>query len=260
MKNILILMAGHGKRFSNSGYTTPKPLIEVNGKTILEWTTESCPYITHNTGNQPDNIKLYFAVLSEHLHAPYNMQERLHKIYGKNITIIPFETVTRGNLETARLACNHINSNEPLLVLDADNKYDHNGLDNFLESIPRDLKTMSIFCFSSKEEKLPNKWCNARVSNNFALELREKDDKWVQYPCLIGIFYFTQVNQFKNYADFILQNGAPVGFEDKKEFYISMVPKYHAAIGQAVYVHYVTNVVPLGTPEDVNNFKSNLLK
>ena len=62
------------------------------------------------------------------------------------------------------------------------------------------------------------------------------------------------INKYKNYADFILQNGEPVGFADKKEFYISMVPKYHAAIGQPVYVHYVNNVIPLGTPEDVDIF------
>lgn len=255
MINILVLMAGHGKRFSNYGYTMPKPIIKVKGKTILEWTTESCPYISHNTGGQNSGVNLCFAVLSEHLLHPHGLKDYLHKVYGENITIIPFETVTRGNLETARLACNHIKNNEPLLVLDADNKYNHNNLDKFLDNVPKDLKTMSIFCFNSKTETPPNKWCNARVSNGFALELREKDDLWIHYPCLIGIFYFTRVDQFKNYADFILQNGIPVGPEGKKEFYISMVPKYHAAIGQSVYVHNVTDVVPLGTPEDVERFK-----
>ena len=41
--NILVLMAGRGQRFRDKGYDKPKPLIEVNGKTILQWTTESCP-------------------------------------------------------------------------------------------------------------------------------------------------------------------------------------------------------------------------
>jgi NDP-sugar pyrophosphorylase family protein len=249
----MILMAGKGNRFTEKGYCVPKPMVMVNGKTILQWTTESCPFIKHNVKEQDKTINLCFAVLKEHLED--GVGEFLKSIYGENITIIPFDQVTRGNLETARIACDKIKfSNSPILFLDSDNKYDHSGMDTFFSSLPSDLSTMAICCFDDENKKLPNKWCNARIKNNLAIELREKDDNWINYPALIGTFYFSRVDQFKNYADFIMDNLAPIGPENKEEYYMSMLPKHHAKIGQPVHVHMVNSVVPLGTPEDVNIF------
>jgi NDP-sugar pyrophosphorylase family protein len=124
--NILVLMAGRGKRFTDEGYTTPKPLLKVNNKTILEWTTESCPYIKHGGMGQDEDIHLYFSVLQEHLNN--GLDEFLHSVYGKNITIIPFTKVTRGNLETAHISCKRmLNIGDDLLILDSDNKYNDNN-------------------------------------------------------------------------------------------------------------------------------------
>jgi NDP-sugar pyrophosphorylase family protein len=255
--NILVLMAGEGKRFSDNGYTVPKPLIKVKGKTILEWTTESCPFIDHNKGKQKDEINLFFAVRKEHL--DNGLGEFLNEVYGNNITVIPFEKTTRGNLDTARISCEYMkDSKVPILILDADNKYNHNNLDKFLKEIPNDISTMSIVCFDPIDIKTPNKWSNARVRNGFALEIREKDDSWINYPSLIGVFYFCKMDQFKNYADFAMSNLSPVGFKEKKEYYMSMLPCYHASINQLVYVHMVKNVVPLGTPEDVLKFEKDI--
>jgi hypothetical protein len=113
---------------------------------------------------------------------------------------------------------------------------------------------MAIFCFDNPNKVVPNKWCNARIKNKLAVEIKEKDELWVNYPALVGAFYFSRVDQFKNYADFIMHNVNPVGIKGKEEYYISMVPKHHANIGQPVYVHMVKSVIPLGTPEDVNVF------
>lgn len=255
MMNILILMAGNGNRFTEKGYNVPKPLIEVNGKTILQWTTESCPYIKHDCSEQNSNVNLYFAVLTKHLEN--GIGDFLYSVYGKNITIIPFDTITRGNLDTARISCEKIkNGNDPILILDSDNMYKDDNMINFIESLPNNLTTMSIFCFEDGKKSLPNKWSNARVKNGLVIEILEKEDIWLNYPTLIGIFYFSKVDQFKNYANYIINNLEPVGFKNKKEYYMSMIPTYHAKIGQPVHVHMVKSVVPLGTPEDVESFRS----
>jgi len=253
MLNIVVLMAGKGNRFTEKGYCVPKPMIMVNGKTILQWTTESCPFIKHNGMDQDPNINLCFAVLSDHLED--GLGEFLKSVYGNNITIIPFDSVTRGNLDTAKIVCDKINMlNQPILFLDSDNKYDHSGMDSFFKSLPNDLTTMAICCFDDRNKIVPNKWSNARVKNGMAVEIREKEDLWVNYPALIGVFYFSRVDQFKNYANFIIHNIAPVGTKDKQEYYMSMIPTHHAKIGQPVHIHMVNSVTPLGTPEDVNTF------
>ena len=39
--NVLIPMAGAGKRFFDAGYVFPKPLIEVDNKPMIQWVIES---------------------------------------------------------------------------------------------------------------------------------------------------------------------------------------------------------------------------
>ena len=39
--NILIPMAGAGKRFEKAGYTFPKPIIEIQNKPMIQWVYES---------------------------------------------------------------------------------------------------------------------------------------------------------------------------------------------------------------------------
>lgn len=255
MLNILVLMAGRGLRFAEKGYTVPKPLIQVNGKTILQWTTESCPYIKHNNGNQDKSINLCFAVLKEHLEN--GLEQYLKTVYGERIAIVAFEQITRGNLETASIACKEISfDDDPILILDSDNKYDHNSIDCFLNSLPSDFETMAICCFEDKNKSLPNKWSNAKVTNGLANAIKEKDDAWIDEPCLIGVFYFAKLKRFKSYANFILEEQKPLSIKGKDEFYMSMIPTYHANIGKPVFVHFVKSVVSLGTPADVELFKN----
>lgn len=256
--NILVLMAGRGQRFVKEGYTKPKPLIEVNGKTILQWTTESCPYINHDGKGQSDYVKLHFAVLQEHLDE--GLDKFLYSIYGRNIEIIPFNQITRGSLDTAMQAASRIWYKEyPLLVLDADNKYDDNGFKDFIRNLNYKQNTMAVACFDNADRSLPNKWSNVEVQNGRAIGIREKDDSWVDKPTMIGIFYFGETQFFVNYAKFITQFHKPVEFNGNAEYYMSMVPSYNISINTPVYVHTVTNVVPLGTPEDVKNFEGKLL-
>ena len=50
--NIIVTMAGRGARFSDVGYPMPKPLIEVENKHVIEWTTRSLPFIEHYNKNK----------------------------------------------------------------------------------------------------------------------------------------------------------------------------------------------------------------
>ena len=57
--NIVIPMAGFGSRFAKIGITTPKPLIDVRGRPMYAWATESMPL---NLAK-----RLIFICLREHL-------------------------------------------------------------------------------------------------------------------------------------------------------------------------------------------------
>ena len=44
---ILIPMAGEGSRFKKEGYTFPKPLIDVNGKPMIQCVIENLDFDAH---------------------------------------------------------------------------------------------------------------------------------------------------------------------------------------------------------------------
>ncbi|KKL04319.1 hypothetical protein LCGC14_2617280, partial [marine sediment metagenome] len=54
---IVIPMAGEGSRFSEAGYTVPKPLIEVSGKPMIQKVVENLPF----------DADFIFLVRQEHL-------------------------------------------------------------------------------------------------------------------------------------------------------------------------------------------------
>ncbi len=62
--NIVIPMAGLGSRFQNAGVTTPKPLIVVDGKTLIEHSVDSLGidgkyiFITRVYDDPQDNERL----------------------------------------------------------------------------------------------------------------------------------------------------------------------------------------------------------
>ena len=63
--NIIIPMAGLGNRFVQSGYSTPKPLIRLGDKTILEYILnmynkdDDFVFICNNTYNSNDFIYIF---------------------------------------------------------------------------------------------------------------------------------------------------------------------------------------------------------
>ena len=254
--NIVILMAGEGRRFSDAGIVTPKPLIEVNDKTILEWTTRSLPFIQHMDQTLDVPIyseQLYFAIREEH--ESYGVSDYLKSVYGSDINIISFKRTTRGNLETAYFAGALMdNDDDPLLVLDSDNKYNDNGLLRTLAEAYDFEDSMVVSCFEPIDDS--DKWAFAVTEGNVVTEIREKDASALARggKPLIGTFWFHSVNQFMSHADFILKHNYKTGVPGKEEFFISQVPNMHLTNGRMVFAHTVTDVVPLGTPEDVERF------
>ena len=72
--NVLIPMAGEGSRFAAAGYTDPKPMIDVNGKSMIN--------LVH------DNIGLdahYIFVAKEEHISKYNLREHIES-FCKNFT------------------------------------------------------------------------------------------------------------------------------------------------------------------------------
>lgn len=255
--NVLILMAGDGKRFTDEGITTPKPFIEVKGKPILEWTTRSLPFISHAYDDldftiAPDN--LFFAIRQEHEDAGYC--KYLREMYGEDINFIVFQKTTRGNMETAYVSTLSMSPDEPLLILDSDNKYDDEGLiDTLSEAIEFD-DSMVVTYFDPIDAD--PKWAFVFTDGALVTKIVEKDPQALAAggSPLVGTFWFKTTALFQRYADALIQTNTRSGTAGREEFYVSQVPSTHVKNGGVVFAHKVSDVVPLGTPTDVEKFRN----
>ena len=108
---IVVPMAGRGSRFASAGYTTPKPLIPVGGRPMIQWVIENIrPRRAH---------QFTFICLAEHLEKYPEVPAELRRICP-GCDIIPVRAVTEGAACTVLLAKDLINSDDPLMIANSD--------------------------------------------------------------------------------------------------------------------------------------------
>ena len=107
--NVIIPMAGRGKRFLDAGYSTPKPLLDLNGKPMIEYVIDCMRF---------PNVHFIFLILQEHIEK-YNLQEILKSI-EPSADIIVVNKVTEGAICTVLLAKHLIDSEEEVFIKDSD--------------------------------------------------------------------------------------------------------------------------------------------
>ena len=238
-------MAGEGSRFSDVGYPMPKPLIEVENKHVIEWTTKSLPFIDHY--KDKTNQEIHFAIREED-EINFSLSLRLKKIYGKKIKINKFKKITRGNLETAYIVAKKIKNNKGVLILDSDNHYDGSSLLSFISYLNNYYKKFSVICDFEPPDNNP-KWAYAIKDGYKVVDILEKDKRAISMGGrpIVGVFYFSGIKDFLCSAEFIIQNNELV----KNEFFMSQAIKLSLNSKIPVFSLDVKNVVPLGTPEDI---------
>lgn len=230
--NVLIPMAGEGSRFFQAGYKVPKPLIEIDGKTMIN--------LVH------DNIGLdahyIFIAKNEHI-LQYNLEENIKK-FCKDYTIIGQDGRLDGAAKTALLAKNLINNDEHLLIANSDQYVDWNNSETIDDLISSGVDG-GILTFTANEEK----WSYAEVdSNGFVKEVFEKIVVGDKATC--GIYYWKQGFDFVKYAESMIKKN----IKTNNEFYIC--PVYNQAIedGKIISTYPVNSMHGLGTPEDFEQY------
>lgn len=239
--DIIITMGGLGSRFKKAGYECPKYMIEVRGKTLFEWSLDSLREFW--------NEKFIFIVRKED--SAYNFICDKCKALGINSTkIIEIDYLTKGQAETAYLAKDFWNKENPILIY---------NIDTYIE--PYNLLTDKINgegvipCFNADGDH----WSFVRVKDGSdeAIEVREKSR--ISDNCSIGAYYFSSGKLYEDvYKEYYLNHN---NFE-KGEAYIApmynfMIENGYKVCMQNIEVQYVH---VLGTPEEVQVFQHENIK
>ena len=233
--NILIPMAGAGSRFVQAGYTFPKPLIDVDGKPMIQLVVENI--------NMDAN---YIYVVQKAHKEKYNL-DNLLKLITPKCTIIQVEEVTQGAACTALLAKEYINNDNPLFFANSDQFVKWNS-NEFMYKMNETGADGGIVTFTSTHPK----WSFAKLDEQgLVTEVAEKNP--ISNIATVGLYYWKHGSDFVKYAEDMIDKDIRVN----NEFYVC--PVYNQAIqdDKKVRVFNIEKMWGLGTPEDLNYFLKN---
>jgi len=231
---ILIPMAGEGRRFSEDGYTFPKPLIDVGGKPMIQTVVENLDF----------NAEYIFIVRKKHLEKYSGLKQTLENITNGKCKIVTCDGLTEGAASTALLAKKFINNDDDLLIANSDQliEYEIENFNTFKNMLNVDA---IVYTFNATHPK----WSFVRVNARGAvMEVAEK--KPISNIATCGIYWYRRGSDFVKYAEQMIQKNIRVN----NEFYIA--PVYNELIkdNKTLIPFYVHKMWGLGTPEDLNNY------
>jgi len=233
--NVLIPMAGAGSRFAQAGYTFPKPLIEVNGKPMIQVVVDNLNIDAHYV----------FIVQEEHFHK-YNLKQVLNLI-KPGCDIVTINGITEGAAVTTLLAKEYINNKEPLLIANSDQIVEWNS-NECLYAFDADEIDGGILTFKATHPK----WSYAKIGDNgFVSEVAEKNP--ISDNATVGIYYWKHGSDYVKYAEDMIQKD----IRTNNEFYVC--PVFNQAIedGKKIRVKEIEKMWGIGTPEDLNYYLEN---
>jgi len=233
--NVLIPMAGAGSRFQKAGYTFPKPLIDVEGKPMIQVVVENL------------NIEAnYVYVVQKEHREQYNLDTLLNLI-TPNCTIVEVDSLTEGAACTALLAKEFIDNDNPLFFANSDQFVEWDSNEFFYKMNENDADG-GIPTFKATHPK----WSFAKVNKEgLVTEVQEKNP--ISDLATVGFYYWKHGSDFVKYAEEMIEQNIRVN----NEFYVC--PVYNNAIngGLKIRTFDVPKMWGLGTPEDLNRYLEN---
>jgi len=233
--NVLIPMAGAGSRFEQAGYTFPKPLIEVNGKPMIQVVIENL--------NLDAN---YIYVVQKAHREKYNLDTLLN-LLTPGCKVVETDGLTEGAACTALLAKKYIDNDNPLFFANSDQfvEWDSN---EFMYKMQETNADGGIVSFTATHPK----WSFAKVDENgLVTEVAEKNP--ISDIATVGYYFWKHGSDFIKYAEQMIEKNIRVN----NEFYVC--PVFNQAIEDCkeIRTFNTTGMWGLGTPEDLNYYLEN---
>jgi hypothetical protein len=237
---VVITMAGAGSRFVEAGYSQPKYEIEVHGRTLFAWSMRSLRVFID--ADSP------FTFIARDLPGVQKfIDSQCGELGIRRFTVQILNRITDGQATTARLAEGSWDDwRRPVAIYNIDTYVRPTALP------PSSIRGNAwIPCFPGAGDKWS--FAAADPATGRVTEVREK--KRVSPHASIGLYWF---DSFSRYVQAYERYYANSSHLEVRERYIAPLYNQLIADGAEVFVHNISadDVFPLGTPEDVNAFRS----
>ena len=238
--NVLIPMAGSGSRFKKEGVNTPKPLIKVRRKTMIETSIDTLGI---------KNARYFFVKLDFYNN---NWNKNLNIIlnkYAKKQNIKTIKKVLNGPVESCMTLKGELKKfiHDPLIITNCDQSLAWDAK-NFLNFIKKNDPDGVVVTYNSKNKK--NSFAKNKKYTNKVLVIKEK--KVISNLALVGIHFWKKTSDFIESANRYLKDQK----SKQKESFISETYNYLIKEKKNILSYKISNnkFDLIGTPKDLKKF------
>jgi len=234
--NIVIPMAGAGSRLSDDPTGRPKPLIEVHGQPLWSWAVNCLPLEAAR--------RIVFVCLGSHID-DYGVDMAIHDaLSGLPVVIHRIEEVTDGQLRTVVAAREHLVGTDPLLVFNADTWFRHDQRE-FLALAQASDGVLGVSSMPG------DRWSFVRLDEHeTVVEVVEK--RRISDHVCTGLYHFADTERFLTDADIMFTQDE----RTNGEFFVAPIYQRMIDRGERVRIMPASSFQPIGTPAELEEFRS----
>lgn len=238
--HIVMPMAGEGSRFLKEGWTTPKPLIELNGQPLFKHAISSVT-------DKDIQMKYSFIVRQEHIDK-YQIDKGIRSFLPE-ANLFSVVKTTRGAVETCLIAENAIADDDAVIVMDCDLEFRSKKFIEIIKQIlNKPIEEATGGALVSFESNEPRYSYAALGEDGFVARTAEKEV--ISNHALCGAYFFASGRRFKQIAHLLL---AETAFT-KPEYYVSLLFNYLLKDGEKVWLAPMEEYYSYGTPEELKRY------
>jgi NDP-sugar pyrophosphorylase family protein len=240
--HVIIPMSGVGQRFIDAGFTDPKPLIKVDGKTIIQHVVELFP----------GEIKFTFICNQTHLDTT-NMRSVLQDIAPEG-NIVCIEGHKKGPVYAVTKILDLIHDDEEVIV----NYCDFGTYWDYPEFLRHTRNRNADGAIPAYKRFHPHmlgstNYAFMRDHKQWMLEIKEKEpftNNRMNEFASNGTYYFKKGGYVKKYFPMLMDKNINLN----GEFYVSLIYNLLVADQLTVSIYDVEHMLQWGTPQDVEEY------
>lgn len=232
---VLMPMGGLGSRFSKAGYTTPKALIEVDGKPMFMRALDSFSTVS--------DIQHIFVIRKEH-DDTYGLAAAIRaQLPEAKIAVLDHDT--GGAVETCLIARDLIDPTLPITVADCDIYFESA---EYFEKVQNGDADAMLLTFEADDPRYSYVELDA---DGKAVRTAEK--VVISNHAILGGYFFRDAGRFIATAEAFLAAGLPEGL---KEYFMSHLFNMLLTEQAAIEIAAIDTMHIFGTPEELDAYNA----
>ena len=240
-------MAGLGKRFYNSNFNLPKPLIKIKNKPMFIQASKSIP-----------KSDLNIFICNKKLVKEFNIKKILSKQFKKKFKLITVKRTTKGQTNTCMLASKFLKKNDKIFIHSCDSLIKFNS-----KNLINDLNNFKALIFTTKPNKIHLNninsfgWVNLKNNKINKISCKKKASSSPKNDyVIIGTFAFKTKSMFLKLSRELIKSKQKIN----NEYYLDMVLKVAIDRNENVKNINVKSYYSWGTPEELIKWKKKFEK